>query len=57
MSAPSEIPTLTTEELKIDPSSIQPMGHGGHSLVYRVSAKGFSTPSVLKIVRIFFKNF
>ncbi|KAK6496411.1 hypothetical protein TWF481_002431 [Arthrobotrys musiformis] len=27
------------------------MGHGGHSLVYKVSAKGFPTPSVLKIFR------
>ncbi|KAK6330964.1 hypothetical protein TWF718_003158 [Orbilia javanica] len=51
MSAPPEIPTFTTEELEIDPSSIQPMGHGGHSLVYKVSAKGFPSPSVLKIFR------
>ncbi|KAF3284446.1 hypothetical protein TWF132_009865 [Orbilia oligospora] len=51
MSDPSGIPTFTTEELEIDPSSIQPMGHGGHSLVYKASAKGFPTPSVLKIFR------
>ncbi|KAK6341882.1 hypothetical protein TWF730_001368 [Orbilia blumenaviensis] len=52
MSAASEIPTFTTEELEIDPALIQPMGHGGHSLVYKIpSAKGFPHPSVLKIFR------
>ncbi|KAK6522047.1 hypothetical protein TWF281_002616 [Arthrobotrys megalospora] len=42
------IPTFTTEELEIDPASVQPMGHGGHSLVYKVSAKGVPQPICFK---------
>ncbi|EPS36860.1 hypothetical protein H072_9632 [Dactylellina haptotyla CBS 200.50] len=45
------LPTFTTDELEIDPTAMEPMGHGGHSLVFKVKAKGFPHPSVLKIFR------
>ncbi|KAF3930242.1 hypothetical protein ABW20_dc0104923 [Dactylellina cionopaga] len=46
---PALLPVFSTDDLEIDPSAIEPMGHGGHSLVFKVSAKGFPAPSVLKI--------
>ncbi|KAF3917307.1 hypothetical protein AA313_de0208934 [Arthrobotrys entomopaga] len=47
----SSPPNLTSDDLEIDPATMEPMGHGGHSLVSKVNTKSFPNPSVLKIFR------